>query len=207
MEVPLDGLLPLVCLCFCPGSDILNCFCDFQERPNNINPRQRISKRWRQFVISWARNSEHVCVKHEQLGKLSFSSRFIVYVWTGENDAKKVWMDANLFWKGKKKVVFSNEYGYEWTEPKSHSFIHEPRKRQIPKLSRANCLTIQVTVRAWSHEPGKQCAWTVCYPLSCFLLGLFSGPPGKRDYLENCCPGTRYHNTGIPANRAGWVVI
>ena len=110
------------------------------------------------------------------------------------------------FEKGK-KVAFSNEYGYEWTEPKSHSFIHEPRKRQIRKLSRANCLTIQLTVRAWSHEPGKQCAWTVCYSLSCFLLGSFSGPPGKRDFLENCHPGTRYHNTGIPANRAGWVVI
>ena len=137
---------------------------------------------------------------------LSFSNRFIVYVWTDENDAKNLRVDANLFWKRIKKVAFSSEYGYVWTGPKSHSLIHEPRKRQIPKLSRANCLTIQLTVRTWSHEPEKQCAWTVCYLLSCFSLGSFAGPPGMRDYLENCHPGTRYHNTGIPGNRAGWVV-
>ena len=116
---------------------------------------------------------ERLCVKHEQSGKLSFSNRFIVYVWTGENDAKKLWVDANLFWRRRKKVTFTNEYGYVWTGPK--------------------CFTIQLTVRAWSHEPGKQCAWTVCYPLSCFSLGSFAGPPGKRDYLENDHQGTRYH--------------
>ena len=104
----------------------------------------------------------------------------------------------------KKKLRFQTNTD---TSGQSHSLIHEPRKRQIPKLSGANCLTIQLTVRAWSHEPGKQCAWTVFYPLSCFLLGSFSGPPGKRNYLENCHPGTRYHNTGIPANRAGWFVV
>ena len=79
----------------------------------------------------------------------------------------------------------------------------KPGKQQIPKLSRANCVTIQLTVRAWSYEPGKQCPWTVCYPLSCFSLGSFPGPPGKRDYLENFHPGSRHHNTGIPASRAG----
>ena len=36
--------LPLVKLCFCPDFDILNCFCDFEERHNNINPHQRNSK-------------------------------------------------------------------------------------------------------------------------------------------------------------------
>ena len=90
---------------------------------------------------------------------------------------------------------------------KSCSLIHEPRKRQIPKLSRANCVTIQLSVRAWSHEPGKKCAWTVCYPLSCFTLLSFAGPPGKRDYLKNCHPGLRHHNTGIPGNRPGSVDI
>ena len=54
--------------------------------------------------------------------------------------------------------------------------------------------------RAW-----KQCAWAVCYPLSCFSLGSFAGPPGKRDYLENFHLGSRHHNTGIPANRSGWL--
>ena len=70
-----------------------------------------------------------------------------------------------------------------------------------------NCVTIQLTVRAWSHEPGKQYAWTVCYPLSCFSLGSFAGPPGKRDYLENFHPWSRHHNTGIPADRVDSVVI
>ena len=43
--------------------------------------------------------------------------------------------------------------------------------------------------------------------IRCFSLGSFAGPPGKRDYLENCPLGTQHHNTGIPTNRAGWVVI
>ena len=99
-----------------------------------------------------------------------------------------------------------------WGSPPSckQALIHELRKRQIPKLSRTNCVTIQLTtVKAWSNEPGwlalprrllspyymkrarpeqpflyrdwKQCAWTVCYPLSCLSLGSFAGPPGKRD--------------------------
>ena len=32
--------LPLVCLCFCFGFDILNCFSDFEERQKNIFPPQ-----------------------------------------------------------------------------------------------------------------------------------------------------------------------
>ena len=48
----------------------------------------------------------------------------------------------------------------------------------------------------------SKCAWTVCtYPLSCFSLGAFAGPPGKRDYLENFHPGSQHHITGIPANQ------
>ena len=38
--------------------------------------------------------------------------------------------------------------------PVSYSLMHEPRKRQIPKPSRANCVTIQLTERAWLHELG-----------------------------------------------------
>ena len=30
----------------------------------------------------------------------------------------------------------------------------------------------------------KQCARAVCYPLSCFSLSSFAGPPEKRDYLK-----------------------
>ena len=52
-------------------------------------------------------HSEHVCAKHAQSGKLSFSNRFSVYVWTGENDAKMLRVDANVFWKRRKKVALT----------------------------------------------------------------------------------------------------
>ena len=57
------------------------------------------------------------------------------------------------------------------------------------------------------YRDWKQCAWAVWYPMSCFSLGLFVGLPGKRDYSENFLPGSRHHNTGIPADRAGSVVM
>ena len=41
--------------------------------------------------------------------KLTSLNRFVVYVWTGETDAKTV---------RRKKVAFSNEYGYLWTGAK-----------------------------------------------------------------------------------------
>ena len=85
-----------------------------------------------------------------------------------------------------------------------YSLLHGPRAQQIPKLSRANCVTIQLTV---SHEPGKQCAWSVSYPLYCFSLGSLAGPPSKRDYLESSHSRSRHHNTGVPANQASSVVI
>ena len=74
-----------------------------------INPHHK----WRLLIISRAYNSEHVCVKHTQSGKLSFWNQFIVYVWTGEN----VTSGREHFWKRTKKVAFSNEYGYVWTGP------------------------------------------------------------------------------------------
>ena len=71
-------------------------------------------------------------------------------------------------------------------------FYHtRTRKRKIPKVSRANCVTTQLTVRAWSRELEEQCAWTEYYPLSCFSLGSFAGPPGKLDYLENFHPDSQ----------------
>ena len=57
------------------------------------------------------------------------------------------------------------------------------------------------------YRDWNQCAWTVCYPLSCFRLGSFAGTPGERYYLENFHPGSLHLNTGIPASRAGSVVI
>ena len=45
-------------------------------------------------------------------------------MWTGQNDAKKLRVDANFFENGeKKKVPFSNEYGYFWTGPKPIAFL------------------------------------------------------------------------------------
>ena len=135
-------------------------------------------------------------------------------------------------------ITKKNSWGSETPLPPSYNFSNGPsltRKRQILKFSRANCVRKQLTVRAWSHEPGwlalprrllswyymkraspeplflcrdgKQCAWVACYPLSCFLLGSFSRLPGMCDRLENFHSGSRHHNAGIPANRAGLVVI
>ena len=50
--------------------------------------------------------------------KLSFSNRFIVNVWTGQNNAKSLLVDPNFFENGEKKVASSNEYGYVKTGPK-----------------------------------------------------------------------------------------
>ena len=69
---------------------------------------------WRLRGVKWvivldmalSYHSEHVCVKHAQSGKLSFSNRFIVYVCTGENDAKTLRVDANCFENEKKSCVF-----------------------------------------------------------------------------------------------------
>ena len=76
--------------------------------------------------------------------------------------------------------------------------------------SSAEVTFIPIFVNQASPEPRfllrdwKQCAWAVCYPLSCFSFGLFAELTGRRDYLENFQPGSRHH---IPANRAGSVVI
>ena len=68
------------------------------------------------------------------------------------------------------------------------SRILSTTKTAIPKLSHANCVTIQLTIRAGSHDLGKQCPWTVCYLLSCFSLDWLPWPPGKGDYSENFHP-------------------
>ena len=96
--------LSLVWLCFCFDFDILNCFCDFKEL-HIVNPHQRNSM-MRQFIISRAHNSEHVWVKHVQSGELSFSNRFIVYVWTVKNDAKTLRVHANFLENGERKLRF-----------------------------------------------------------------------------------------------------
>ena len=105
---------------------------------------------------------------------------FSVFVWTGENDSNRLRVDAYFFENGGKNPR------YVWTGTKSYS-----------KLSRANCVTIKLTVRAWSHEPGKQCAWTVCHPLSCFSHGLFAS------HLSDSIMGTYFKTSKAKIRRAG----
>ena len=57
-------------------------------------------------LVTFATGFKRHCVKHAQSGKLSFSNRFIVYVWTGEKDAKTLRVGANFFEKGEKKLRF-----------------------------------------------------------------------------------------------------
>ena len=118
---------------------------------------------------------------------------FSVFVWTGENVSNRLRVDAYFFLKKRKKSPFSNENGYVWTGAKSYS-----------KLSRANRVTIQLTVRAWSHEPGKQCAWTVFHPLSCFSLGSFASHRVACSGLSDSIMGT-YFKTSKAKIRRAWL--
>ena len=110
----------------------------------------------------------------------------------------------------KEKVVFSNGNGNVWTGPKSYSLIHTnvPRKRRIPKLSRANCeLPIQPTKRAyhmcWESNAHEQCVTR----MSCFLLV----PPGRPArvitwQISTLDPGITLSGSQL-TRRAGSVVI
>ena len=112
---------------------------------------------------------------------------------------------------------------------------HEPQKWKIPKLSCVNCMTIQLTVKAWSQELGwlalpswllsstsrgaaqrrhflycdwkQNASWALCYSLFCFSLGSFAGPVTKHHCLENFHLGSQHHNTGILAKWAGLVFM
>ena len=96
--------LPLVWLCFCPGFDPLNCFCDFEERHNNINPHR--SQRWRQFIFRGLITANTYASRVRSRPKLTFSNRFIVYVWTDETEAKTVRVDANFLANGERELRF-----------------------------------------------------------------------------------------------------
>ena len=58
------------------------------------------------LIVSRAHDGEHVSVEHTQSGKLSFSNRFMVYMWTGVNYAKTLRVDANFFENGVKNFRF-----------------------------------------------------------------------------------------------------
>ena len=115
---------------------------------------------------------------------------FSVFVWMGENDSNRLRVDAYFYENGGKKSLFSNENGYVWMGAKSYL-----------KLSRANCVTIQLTVRAWSHEPGTQCAWIVCHPLSCFSLGSFASHRVAWSRLSDSMMGTYFKTSKAKIRR------
>ena len=69
-------------------------------------------------------------------------------------------------------------------------WLHEPDWPALPRW-----LLSRHYMNRSSPEPPfisrglKQRAWAMCYPLACFSLGSFAGPPGQHDYLENFEPG------------------
>ena len=75
-----EGWISLSLTLFCPDFDILVCFCDFEERHNNISPHQRNSK-MAPICYFAAHNSKHVCVKHAQSCKLTFSEIDLSYTY------------------------------------------------------------------------------------------------------------------------------
>ena len=124
--------LPLVWLCFCPDFDILNCFCDFEERHNNINPHQTKFKDSANLLFRGLLTANTSRVKHTQSGKLSFSNRFTVYVWTGENDARTLRVDASVFENEKKNCVFKRiriRVDRAWIKP-TPAEIHGRARRE-----------------------------------------------------------------------------
>ena len=106
---------------------------------------------------------------------------FIAYFWKGGNfleSNRAKWPRKQAFFHCR-TVKGTESNNFKCKGRSMYSLIHEQWKRQIPKFSRANCVTIQLTVRAWSHEPGKQCAWTECYQLSCSHLVHSLGRPAS----------------------------
>ena len=59
----------LICLCFCPYFDILTVSATLKN-VTTIYTHTKEIQRWRRFIISRAHNSEHVRVKHAQLGSV-----------------------------------------------------------------------------------------------------------------------------------------
>ena len=141
---------------------------------------------------------------------------FIAYVWKGGDFLKSYWENDNLLWwfftnllhvqNACMTVIFKTLKGEFDQVNFSHTWT---QKRQIPKLSRANCITMQLTVGAWTHEPdwmallrwllSRYCMkkasleppglyrdWKQC---ACSLFGSFTGLPGRCDYLEKFQPG------------------
>ena len=115
---------------------------------------------WRQLrpcphvsVFIWKRNffgliiSVHVWVKLAQLGKLSFSNWFIAYVWTGENESKKLRVDANFFENGEKKLR-SQTNKDTWRQGLSQ--VWEDGKWSPPPLPFAEIPVL--SVRMWRKE-------------------------------------------------------
>ena len=147
---------------------------------------------------------------------------FIAYFRKGGNFLKSYWAkwprkqvasfhggtvkgeESNIFTCKPRSIVFKTLVLIKLSRSLSYT-NHESGKFQSFYLQ--NCVTIQLTVTAWSHGPGKQYAKTVCYPLSCFSLGSFAGPPCKRDYLENFHLRSPHHNNRVPADRVDSVVI
>ena len=84
---------------------------------------------------------------------------------------------------------------------KSYSHIHRPRRQQIPKLSCANWVTIQLTVKAWSHLSQGSNAHEQCVT-HCPVFQLVD-LPCKGDYVENFHPGNRETQNWDP-RLLGW---
>ena len=76
------GLISNLIACFQANLALLIIRADYSWRRQNI------------VVLLSPPVSRGICVKHAQSGKLWFSNRFIVYVWTGENDAKTLRVDV-----------------------------------------------------------------------------------------------------------------
>ena len=82
---------------------------------------------------------------------------FIAYFWKGGNfleSNRAKWPRKQAFFHCR-TVKGTESNNFKCKGRSMYSLIREQWKRQIPKLSRANCVTIQLTVRAWSMSRGS----------------------------------------------------
>ena len=88
-----DGRFPFLSLLLGLISNLIACF----QANLALLIIQAEYSRWRQNIVELLSLpvSRGICVKHAQSGKLSFSNRFMLYVWTEENDAKTLRIRAD----------------------------------------------------------------------------------------------------------------
>ena len=96
---------------FCPDFDILNFFATLKNLSKKLTSKKfkdDANLLFRGLIIA---NTYAPSMRSRVSYRFQIDSSYTCE-W-----AKTLWEDAIFFWKRRKKVAFSNEYGYVWTGP------------------------------------------------------------------------------------------